>query len=92
MIVEGSFYKLYPSNEYSLNFDLELLHDIGGKNPRQEFKNVGYGYTLEHAIKAIIMFAINNKFKDDSITLKEFLEEYKKQNENLKNELRSFGI
>lgn len=92
MVVEGSFYKLYPSNEYSLNFDLELLHDIGGKNPRQEFKNVGYGYTLEHAIKAIIMFAINKKFKEETVTLKEFLEEYKQQNENLKNELKLFDI
>lgn len=92
MVIEESFYKLIPSNEHSLNFDLELLYDIGGKNPRQEFKNVGYGYTLENAIKAIIMYAINKKFKEKSITLKEFLEEYKQQNENLRNTLRSFGV
>lgn len=92
MTIEGSFYKLYPCNEYSLNFDLELLYDIGGKNPRKEYKNVGYGYTLEGAIKAIVMYAINKKYGDEAIPLKQFLDEFKKEVYNLRSELRDFGL
>lgn len=88
MEIVGDFYKLTPVNEHSTKFDLELLYEIGGKNPRKEFKNAGYGYTLEHAIKAIIMFAINNNY--DSLTLKEFLDEYKKQSELLRKSIDSY--
>jgi len=71
MIIEGSFYRLTPVNDSSLRFDLELLYDIGGKNPRKEFKTEGYGYTLETALKKCCSYAINRKFgKDEVITLK----------------------
>ena len=79
MIIEGSFYKLYPSNEYSLNFDLELLHDIGGKNPRQEFKNVGYGLPLEHAVHRIINYRIHNKYPEGAIQMKDYIKEFRDQ-------------
>ena len=41
MEIVGDFYKLTPVNEHSTKFDLELLYEIGGKNPRKEFKNAG---------------------------------------------------
>ena len=55
MIIQGDIYRLTPVCEHAHDFDMELLYDIGGKNPRQEFKNVAYGVSLERAIKKIIM-------------------------------------
>ena len=73
MQIIGDIYKLTPINEHSPMFDLELLYDIGGKNPRQEFKVAAYGISLEHAIKRIIAFAINKKLGEEVVSLKKFL-------------------
>ena len=89
MVIEGDFYRITPVNEYSAFFDLELLHEIGGKNPRKEFKPVAYGLKLDHAINAVIRFAINNKYKDQVITLKDYVNEFKKQKENILSKLGS---
>jgi hypothetical protein len=80
--IEGSFYKLTPVNEASNRFDLELLYDVGGKNPRQEFKIEGYGYPLEVAMERIIHYAIRKKHPD-TITLKEYLNEFIREKEAL---------
>ncbi len=87
MTIEGSFYKITPINEYSQFFDLELLHEIGGKNPRKEFKIASYGITLESAIQKIINFAVRNKLPE-TVTLKEYLDEYKKESNSIKSELK----
>lgn len=88
MIIEGSFYRLTPVNDSSLRFDLELLYDIGGKNPRKEFKTEGYGYTLETALKKCCSYAINRKFgKDEVITLKRYLDEFKKAKKEIESQL-----
>jgi hypothetical protein len=87
MIIEGEFYRLTPVNEHSIMFDLELLYDIGGKNPRQEFKIAGYGYRLDSAIKTIIAYRINKKFKESTLTLKQYLDEFKKISEEIKQEI-----
>lgn len=83
MTIEGSFYRIIPVNEYSAFFDLELLHEIGGKNPRQEFKPVAYGLKLDHALNAIIRFAINKKYKDEVITFKQYVDEFRKQKDEI---------
>lgn len=84
MIIEGSFYKLIPINESSPRFDLELLYDIGGKNPRKEFQIEGYGYPLETAIDRCIHYAVRKKFdKDEIITLKRYIDEYKKEKKSI---------
>ena len=46
MVIQGEFYQLIPVDESSLFFDLKLLHKVGGKNPREEFKDAGYGLTM----------------------------------------------
>lgn len=76
MVIQGDFFRITPSNEASIHFDLELLYKIKGKNPREEYKNAGYGMPLEAAIKKCIQFALNQKF--EVLSLKEYLEEYKK--------------
>lgn len=85
--IEGNFYRLTPINEFTPKYDLELLYDIGGKNPRQEFKITGYGLPLESAIQRIIIYAVNKKLKDDIVTLKQFLDEYKKEADSIRREL-----
>ena len=87
MVIEGSFYKITPINEYSQFFDLELLYEIGGKNPRKEFKVASYGIVLEAAIQRIINFAVRNKLPE-VVTLKEYLDEYKKESNSIKSELK----
>ncbi len=85
MIIEGSFYRLTQISDSSPRFDLELLYDIGGKNPRKEFKVEGYGYPLETAIERCIYYATSKKFdKDKIVTLKEYLDEFKKTKEEIK--------
>lgn len=87
MIIEGSFYKLTPINDSSPMFDLELLYDIGGKNPRKEFKIEGYGYPLEVALEHCVHYAVRKKFKEETITLKDYINEYKIQKEIIKSEI-----
>lgn len=85
MVIEGTFYRLTPISESSPRFDLELLYDIGGKNPRKEFKVEGYGYSLEAAIQRIIHYSIRKKYKDDEvITLKEYIDEYKQESSKIR--------
>ena len=88
MVIEGSFYKITPINEYSQFFDLELLHEIGGKNPRKEFKHVAYGISLERAIKIITMYNVNQRHKQDVINLEQFLNSYKEEINQIKQVLK----
>lgn len=81
-IIQGDFFQLIPVNEHSLQYDLKLLYKIGGKNPREEYKDAGYGLSLENAIKKCIQYAINQKF--EVLSLKEYLDEYKKIQEKIK--------
>ena len=84
MIIEGPFYRLTPLNDHSPHFDLELLYDIGGKNPRKEFKVAGYAYNLDSAIKAIIRYATSKKLGNQVVTLKQYLDEFKSISEEIR--------
>jgi hypothetical protein len=88
MTIQGDFYKLTPINDYSQFFDLELLYKIGGKNPREEFKIASYGITLESAIQKIINYAVRNKLPE-VVTLKEYLDAYKKELNSIRTELKT---
>ena len=81
MVMQGEFFQLTPVSEHSLLWDLKLLYKIGGKNPREEYKEAGYGLTLDTAIKKCINYALNQKF--DVLSLKEYLDEFR----NLQNEI-----
>lgn len=82
MIIAEEDFKLYPVANSACLFDLELLYTIKAKSKdaRKEFKNCGYGITLEHAIKKIIVHRINNKYDSDSIiSLKQYIQDYKQE-------------
>lgn len=88
MVIEGTFYRLTPINESSSRFDLELLYDIGGKNPRKEFKIEGYGYPLEIAIERCCHYATRKKYeKDEVITLRRYLDDFKKTKREIEFEI-----
>lgn len=89
MIIEESDFKLENASDFSQFWDLELLYTVKPKSgePRQEFKNAGYGLTLESAIKRIINYRLNNK--KEIYTLKEYLAEYKTENDSTKSLLQS---
>ena len=78
MIIEESDFRLIPVKESGWLFDLELLKVInkGKENERTEFKNIAYGITIESALKYIANARINAKY-NDSISLKQYLQEYK---------------
>jgi hypothetical protein len=86
MVIQGEFFQLTPVNEHSLQWDLKLLYKIGGKNPREEYKDAGYGLTLENAIKKCIQYALNQRF--EVLSLKEYLDEFKKLQEEIKLQLQ----
>ena len=81
MVIQGEFYQLIPVNDHSLLFDLKLLYKVKGKNPREEYKDAGYGLSLESALKKCVQYAISNKF--EVLSLKEYLEEFR----NISNEI-----
>lgn len=87
MIIQGEFYRLTPINEHSPKYDLELLYSIGGKNPREEFKVVAYGISMESAFGRIIHYAINKKLGEEVITLKQFFNAYKEESDKIREEL-----
>ena len=81
MVIQGEFFKITPVSEHSLHYDLELLYEVKGKNPRKEYKNAGYGMPLETAIRKCIQYALSQKF--EVLTLREYLDEYKKIQKDL---------
>lgn len=88
MVIVGSFYRLTPINNSSPRYDLELLCDIKGKNPRKEWKVEAYGISLEYAIIKCINYATRQKFQEDqTITLKDYLNEFRKQKDAIKYEI-----
>lgn len=86
MIIEETDFKLTPCNESSFLFDLELPYIVnkGKSNERTEFRNAGYGLSLESAIRKITMSRIGNKYGEGTISLKQFLEEFKGEIEKIK--------
>ena len=87
MIIEGEFYRLTPISEHSSKYDLELLYEIKGKNPRSEFKVAGYGMPFNSILKSIIRYALYRKFKDQSVSLQEYIKAYIEESKALRNEL-----
>lgn len=65
-------------------WDLELTKVVRpkGGEPRVEFKPEGYGMPLESCIKRIINKRISDK--KETLSLKEYVEEYKQQVDELK--------
>ena len=90
MIIQGEFFQIIPVNEHSLLFDLKLLYEIKGKNPRKEFKDAGYGLTLQSALRKCIQYALSNKF--EVLSLKEYLDEFKKMQKELERQLQGDPI
>lgn len=84
MIIEESDFRLIPCNESSTRFDLELLYTVnkGKDNERTEFKNAGYGFSLESALHKVISSRIEKKH--EVISLKEYLKEFKEEKQSLK--------
>ena len=86
MTIEEADFELIPCSESSSRYDLELLYIVnkGKNNERTEFRNVGYGLSLESAIRRIIRYRIGNKYEEEAITLKQFLEAFKEEAEKIK--------
>ena len=86
MVIEEHDFKLIPCNESSSLFDLELLYIVnkGKSNERTEFRNSGYGLTLDSAIRKVIMSRIENKYNEGAISLKVFLKDFKDELEKIK--------
>ena len=86
MIIEEKDFRLTPINDSSPMFDLEVLQIVkpkGGES-REEFKSAGCGLPLDAAIKRIISYRIQFRHKEDTLSLKQYLEEYKQIQKEIK--------
>ena len=86
MVIEEEDFKLTPVSDSSVNFDLELLYKVQprGKEARMEFKNVAYGINLAHAIHRVAQYRVNQKHKNEAITLLTYFKEFKEELDSLK--------
>lgn len=82
MVIEESDFKMTKTT--GPFWDLELLYTVKpkGKPERQEFKDSGYGMTLEHCIQKVIHHRMEQK--QESYSLKEFIQGYKEELDKLK--------
>ena len=84
MTIQGDFYRIEPINDSSPLYDLYLLRTVKSKtNPRDEFQLEGYGMPMEAIIGRIIRYALNSKFKDEIVTLENYLNVYKQIKEEI---------
>lgn len=81
MLIEEHDFRLTPVTESSSKYDIELLYTVnkGKANERTEFRNAGYGLSLENALRKVCISRMENKYGDGSISLKEFLKGYKEE-------------
>lgn len=86
MVIEEKDFKLIPTGDSSVMFDLELLYKVQprGKESRMEFKNVAYGVSLSGAIKRIAHYRVSQKHQDEAITLLTYFKEFKNELDSLK--------
>ena len=86
MTIEEHDFKLTPVSNSDIKFDLELLYKIQpkGKEARMEFKNVAYGINLDHAVHRIAQYRVNQKHKNEAITLLTYFKEFKEELDSLK--------
>lgn len=86
MIIEEKDFKLTPISDSSTKFDLDLLYKIQpkGKEARWDFKNAGYGISLEYAIKKIAHYRVYNKHRDEAIKIKTYFTDYISELNSLK--------
>ena len=64
-----------PISEDCPMFDLELLYVVKprGGEARLEFKNAGYGMSMENAIKKIAHYRVCSNHKDEAIRIKTYI-------------------
>ena len=88
MTIEQEDFRL-TNDGLSSNWDLEVLKTIRPKGgpERQEFQIIGYGYSLDNAIRTIINYRLSKK--KDVYTLKEYLQDYKQVKDSLTNLLKN---
>lgn len=86
MEISEKDFKLKPISDDCPIFNLELLYVIKprGMEARLEFKNAGYGMSMENAIKRIAHYRVSCNHKDEAIKISTYFQEYKKELDNLK--------
>lgn len=79
MVIAENDFKLESVGKDSLLWDLSLLQIInkGKANERKEFKNTGYGMTLDRALTIAAHARIYNKYEDQEISLKTYRDEFR---------------
>lgn len=82
MVIEEKDFKM--TNSEGGLWDLELLYIVRpkGKPSREEFKVEGYGMTMVNCLKRVINYRLDKK--QDVYTLKEYLRDYKKELDEIK--------
>lgn len=93
MIIAEKLFRLESVDENTPRFNLELLYVVnkGKSNERMEFKQCGYGLTLDYAIKKIAHYMVELKHKDTAIKLKQYFSDFKTAIDELTKSLREIS-
>lgn len=83
MVIEGTDFRIY-NDGMSCHFDLELMKTVKprGKPERLEWSDPMYGMPLYRAIEIIANYRLDKK--KDTYSLEEYISEFKKQINTLK--------
>lgn len=85
MTIEEYDFKAEQISEGSLFWDLNLIKTKRKRDGTitQEFGDTIYGMPLDSVIKRIIANRVSMKHKDEALTMKQYLDEWKKEMEKL---------
>lgn len=91
MVIEEDDFRM-TSGASNYFWDLELLYTIRpkGKPERQEFKDAGFGMTLETCVERIIHHRVSNG--REVSTLKEYVQDYRREVKRLEELLNSSQV
>lgn len=93
MIIEEDDFRAEQIADDSIFWDLNLIKTKKKRDGTivEEFGNTIYGMPLDSVMKRIVANRIARKYKDEAITMKQYLEDWKKEMEKLSNLSLNYG-
>ena len=93
MIIEEDDFRAEQISDDSIFWDLNLIKTKKKRDGTivEEFGNTIYGMPLDSVMKRIVANRIARKYKDEAITMKQYLEDWKKEMEKLSNLSLNYG-
>ena len=93
MIIEEPDFRAEQIEDGSIFWDLNLIRTKKKRDGTivEELGDTRYGLPLDSVIKRVIANRIARKYKEQAITMKQYLEDWKKEMEKLSNLSLNYG-